>query len=236
MPISSYAVIGAGLVGAASAYRLRRAGFDVTLIDPGMSRRGASVGNAGHIAAEQTAPVASPQTLLSFPALLFAFGGPLDFRWRDVALLAPWIPTFVRACARDRYADGCAALTVLMHDALGAWMRLSVDVGDGTLIAPIGHAVVWMRADVARERAAAWRAAPIGAVARRDMEPEELLRYGDVLRALPAGGVVFSGTGQVRSPQAAREALIGAFVEAGGEIVRAAACGVRRCSRERRLC
>lgn len=226
MAIQSYTVIGGGLVGAASAYRLRRAGFEVTLIDPGMARRGASFGNIGHIATEQIAPLAAPQTLLSFSARLFAFGGPVDFRWRDAALLAPWIAHFVRACRRDAYEHGCAALSALMREPLQAWLRLSADVGHAEMIAPNGHAVVWMQADAARKRAAAWRATPIGAASFRDMEFEELQEYLAVLRAQPAGGVVFSGTGHLWSTQGVREAVIAAFAAAGGCIVQASALRV----------
>lgn len=81
-----WAVVGGGLVGAATALRLQAAGFETTLIDRGDSRRGASFGNIGHIAAEQCEPMPSPATLKGAVGRLFAFGGPLDFRARDASL------------------------------------------------------------------------------------------------------------------------------------------------------
>jgi len=227
MTSRSYAVIGAGLVGAACAYRLRRAGFDVSLIDPGEIRRGASFGNIGHIATEQTEPLASPQMLRSFMARLFAFGGPVDFRWRDAALLGPWIARFLRASSEREFARGCVALGALMREPLEAWLRLGAEIGRSDLIAPNGHAVVWMKPGRAQARRAAWRGAAIGAATVRDMEPEERAAYRGVLRTAPAGGILFAGTGQVRSPQAVRAALIEAFLAAGGRTVEGAACSVR---------
>ncbi|MBC7768992.1 MAG: FAD-binding oxidoreductase [Phycisphaerales bacterium] len=51
------------------------------------------------------------------------------------------------------------------------------------------------------------------------MTAPELERYAAVLRAAPAAGVLFEGTGQVSEPQAARDAIVAAFVKKGGESV-----------------
>ena len=88
--MKSILVIGGGLVGAASALRLQAAGIQTTLIDPGDKRRGASFGNAGHIGAEQVMPWSTWPNMISAPAHLFGFGGPLDFRWSDIGLWFPW--------------------------------------------------------------------------------------------------------------------------------------------------
>ncbi|MGC1304830.1 MAG: FAD-dependent oxidoreductase, partial [Caulobacteraceae bacterium] len=70
--------------------RLAQAGFSTLLLDAPSDRRPASYGNAGHIAIEQTAPLASPAALRSAPRRLFAFGGALDFRLRDIGTWGPW--------------------------------------------------------------------------------------------------------------------------------------------------
>src|SRR5262249_46083042 len=71
-------------------------------------------------------------------------------------------------------------------------------------------------ADRARET---WARTPIGAAHFRDMTEAELARYGGVLRARPAGGLYFSGTGQISDPQDAREAILARFSKSGGEVV-----------------
>lgn len=224
MTARSWLVVGGGLVGVASALRLQAAGFDVTLVDPGDARRGASFGNIGHIATEQCEPLASTASLLSFPGRLFAMGGPLDFRLRDLPLWAPWAVRFMAASRPAAFARGTETLTALLQEPLAAWERL-LTLGRCApgLVRPEGHAVVWMDTEHARAGIAAWRAARTGAVTMREMEPAELRAYGAALRRPPVAGLRFDGTGQVSEPQAVRDALLAAFTARGGRTVAAKA-------------
>jgi D-amino-acid dehydrogenase len=214
----SFLIVGGGLIGAASALRLIAAGFTVTLIDPGDPRRGASFGNAGHIAAEQPAPHASPETLRSAPGRLFLFGGPLDFRWRDVELWGPWAARYVAACDKRAFAAGSAALGGLMGDPLSAWERLLALANAPDLLLRSGHAVIWMSPKRAQAGLAAWRRASLGPASCREMTRTELNAYIEVMRAPPEAGLMFHGTGQVRDPQAVRAALLADFRARGGSV------------------
>ncbi len=60
-------VIGGGIVGLSVALALQERGTAVRLVDDAPARLPASAGNAGHIAIEQTAPLASLATLASLP-------------------------------------------------------------------------------------------------------------------------------------------------------------------------
>lgn len=221
MQPKSYLVIGGGLVGAASALRLQAAGFAVTLIDPGDARRAASFGNIGHIAAEQVSPLASRENLRTFPGRLFGLGGPLDFRWRDAGLWAPWALKFIAASDSGSHAKGQQALTAILAHALPAWRRLAEFSGAPEVVGRDGHAVVWMseRAAVAGRRS--WDGAATGSAAFRPMGDEELNGYAPVMARPPVAGIRFSGTAQVSEPQAARDALMAAFRARGGEVVHA---------------
>lgn len=213
----SYIVIGGGLVGAASALRLQAAGFAVTLIDPGDPRRGASFGNIGHIAAEQVQPLASRESLKTFPGRLFGAGGPLDFRWSDIGLWGPWAARFIAATAPERYRRGEAALTAILAEALPAWRRLAEFADAPDVVGRDGHAVVWMSPRAADKGLAAWARTRTGGAAFRPLTTGELEVYGGVMRQAPVAGVRFTGTAQVSEPQAAREALLAAFEARGGE-------------------
>lgn len=220
--MKSILVIGGGLVGAASALRLQAAGVEVTLIDPGDKRRGASFGNAGHIGVEQVMPWSTWPNLLSFPKHLFGLGGPLDFRWSDIGLWGPWAWRFMQASDPARVATGQAALTAILRDAMSAWRRLESLAEMSGMVIPHGQANVWMskaNADAAR---AVWDRTPIGGASFRDMTGDELARYAAVLRRPPESGLMFSGTGQVRDPQGARDTILSSFTTRGGEIVRGA--------------
>ena len=61
------AVIGAGVVGVASATYLRRDGHEVVLLDAEGSGAGASQGNAGCVNGSSVVPVAMPGVLANVP-------------------------------------------------------------------------------------------------------------------------------------------------------------------------
>lgn len=218
--MKSILVIGGGIVGAACALRLQAAGVQTTLIDPGDKRRGASYGNAGHIGSEQVAPWSAWGNVLRAPRSSFGAGGPLDFRWSDVALWTPWSMQFLRACDPARFERGREALIELLADSLPAWHRIAELAGAPELVIPHGHVTAWMTARGAEAGLAACAAAKWGrTTSYREMTGAELARYGDVLSRAPTAAVIFSGTGQVSDPQGAREAMLASFAERGGESV-----------------
>lgn len=214
------------MIGAACALRLQSAGFAVTLIDPGDQRRAASFGNAGHIATEQVSPWASWRNLRTFPGRLFGVGGALDFRWRDIGAWAPWSIRFLAACRSEAFLRGEHALTGLLADAMPAWRRLAHLAGRPDIIRANGHNVVWMTSRGADAGRSSWERAKTGVAEFRAMTPDELDRYAPVVRAPPVAGLSFSGTGQVSEPQAARDALLNAFVQAGGETQQGSIAGL----------
>lgn len=218
--MKSILVIGGGLVGAACALRLQAAGVQVTLIDPGDKRRGASYGNAGHIGSEQVAPWSAWGNVLRAPRSSFGAGGPLDFRWSDVALWAPWAMRFLRACDPSQFERGREALDNLLADSLPAWQRIAELAQAPEIVIPHGHATAWMTERGAELGLAACARAKWGrATSYREMTGAELARYGAVLNRVPKAAVIFSGTGQVSEPQAARDAILASFAERGGETV-----------------
>jgi D-amino-acid dehydrogenase len=225
--MKSILVIGGGLVGGACALRLQSAGVQVTLIDPGDKRRGASYGNAGHIGSEQVAPWSAWGNVLRAPRSSFGMGGPLDFRWSDVALWTPWSMQFLRACDPARFERGREALIALLADSLPAWHRIAELAGAPELVIPHGHVTAWMTPRGGEEGLAAFAKAKWGSTTSyREMTSGELARYSAVLNRLPQAAVVFAGTGQVSEPQAARDAILASLTERGGEIVTGSATRV----------
>ncbi|MGP1276265.1 MAG: NAD(P)/FAD-dependent oxidoreductase [Caulobacterales bacterium] len=215
-------VIGGGIIGAACAFRLQAAGLDVTLVDPGDRERAAAFGNAGHIATEQVTPLASLPTLANVPSRLFATGGPVDFRLRDAGLWLPWSARLVRAALPDRFAGGTRALSALLSGAGDAWLELARDAGlPDRAVRMEGHGIIWFDPLRAARGQKAWQKAPLGTASIRPMESFELDQYETVLARRPAGGLRFSGTGQVRDPGGLLEDLLAAGTKAGVQTVAA---------------
>lgn len=215
----SFLVIGGGLVGAASALRLQAAGVQTALVDIGDRRRGASFGNAGHLGAEQVTPWSTWDNIAGAPEKLFGFGGALDFRWSDLPLWGPWSLRFLAACSAARVARGQAALSAILAETLPAWRRLADLAGAPEIVLPHGHLSVWMTPAGAEQGLKAWSRMQLGTATAREMTIAELARFEGVLLRPPAAGMKVEGTGQVRDPQGARDAILSSFQARGGEIV-----------------
>ena len=213
---TSAVVIGAGVVGLSCALRLQRCGLQTTLLDAQAQPRGASYGNAGHIAVEQVEPLASWATLRSAPRRLFAVGGALDVR--DPLWVAPWALKLARASTPARFQAGCAALGGLLRAALPAWRELVDELGRRDLLRTDGHLVVWESAASAAQRREAWLCANTGDAQVRDMDAAELDEVAAAVRVRPAGGVRFEGTGQVVDPGVMLQVLREAFEACGGVV------------------
>jgi D-amino-acid dehydrogenase len=107
-------VVGGGVVGAACAHYLRRAGRDVTIIDQGRFGGGCSHGNCGYVCPSHVLPLAAPGALWSTLKTLAARNSPLKVRWRFDPALWGWFRRFARRCnQRDMLAAGHALHALL---------------------------------------------------------------------------------------------------------------------------
>ena len=210
------AIVGGGIVGHACALRLLRAGHAVTLLDDDAHGMAASWGNAGHIATEQVAPLASLAMLRSAPRRLFAFGGPLDLRqsWR----LGGWIARYLAACAPARHRRGCDAMRELLAGALPAWREFAAELGAPELLRESGHIVCWGTLAAAKHGAQVWRGSDIGSAALGEVDAQTRERLTRLLATPPAGDIAFSRTAQIDDPQRLRERVRQRFLQCGGMV------------------
>jgi len=146
---------------------------------------------------EQTTPLASQLVLRSAPFRLFAFGGPLDLRLRDIAAWGPWANRYLQACRPDATLAGTRALASLLAAAAAAWRRLVQDLGSPDLLIEHGHLVVWESAKTAARGRASWAAADTGAVGIRALSADERRTLQTQVARPLADGVAFEGTGQI---------------------------------------
>lgn len=120
-------VIGAGIVGCATAYHLARSGFAVHLVDansqPGT---GTSFANGAQLSYSYVEPFASPATFWSIPSLLFSHDSPIRFRLRADPQQWRWIAQFLAACTTTRVEAGTLRLLQLARTSrtvLDRWLR-----------------------------------------------------------------------------------------------------------------
>lgn len=111
-------VVGAGITGLSAGEWLRRAGWQVTLIDPVMpgDPEQASFGNAGILARASVMPVASPSLVRKAPRMLFDPDSPLFLRWSYLPRLLPWLIPFLRNSRPARIREIAQGLSQMSYD------------------------------------------------------------------------------------------------------------------------
>jgi D-amino-acid dehydrogenase len=103
-------VVGGGVAGLCSAYYLRRAGADVTVVEERRVGSGASSGNAGWITPAQAGPLPEPGLVGYGLRSLVDPDSALYFEPRQLARMLPWLARFAARCNEREHARGRLAL------------------------------------------------------------------------------------------------------------------------------
>jgi D-amino-acid dehydrogenase len=119
-------VIGAGIVGCASAWQLALDGHDVQLVDaapePGTLT---SFANGAQLSYSYVEPFASPGTLKGLPAMFLSRHSPVRFSLRADPHQWTWLLRFVRACSAEAARSGTFHLLELARQSrltLESWL------------------------------------------------------------------------------------------------------------------
>jgi len=126
--MSQTIVIGAGIVGATTAYYLAKAGHEVMVLDA-QAEAGldTSFANGGLLAANSALPWSSPGTPLQLLKWIGREEAPLLLRPSAVPALTGWGPRFLSNCRPRKYLETASTLTRLGQYSLGLLDALVVD-------------------------------------------------------------------------------------------------------------
>jgi glycine/D-amino acid oxidase-like deaminating enzyme len=210
-------VIGAGIIGLACALRLQADGLKVHLADRDAPGRGASFGNAGHIATEQVYPLASPQVVRGAVSMLIDAEGALRVRPQYLLGIAPWLVRFLWASRPSAYTRGVAALSALQSTAAADLTDLLRDANAAHLLHMDGHLML-----VESEASIASAKREIADLAKHGVDAEwlnadQVRKLAPDINAPIQGAYHYQGTGHVEDPLAVSDALFAAFTKAGGQ-------------------
>jgi len=128
-PAPDVAIVGAGIIGVATAYKLRQAGRSVVLIDRKGIAEETSRGNAGAFAFSDVLPMSGSGVLKKLPRWLSDPLGPLTIPPAYLPAIAPWLIRYWRAGWADKVAAGIKAQSALMRLAASEMQMLVADAG-----------------------------------------------------------------------------------------------------------
>ena len=219
------AVVGAGIIGVASAMRLARQGLRVVVIDPQEPGHGASFGNAGHLATEQVFPIADSSILKRLPAMLMDPMGPLRLDWKYLPRALPWFTRLLLNLRSAPFQRTVAGLRALNESSLGAWHRLLNDIQRPELLKMEGSLLVFERPDSRPALAALQRRM------QQQQVPVDWWQAGAVRGTAPQlseriqGGLFFPNTGHFIDPYRVVRELVEAAKASGVQFVKQAVQG-----------
>ncbi len=115
-------VIGSGVVGMTTAWRLARDGHSVTVVDRApTTAQGASHANGAQLSYSYVAPLANPGVWFDLPKYLFGRNTPMRFRPTFDLFQYRWLLKFMAACTREQAlitTDRLLRLAYLSRDVL----------------------------------------------------------------------------------------------------------------------
>lgn len=136
-------ILGAGVVGLATAAALVRRRHAVTLIDPSDPGLGCSFGNAGCFSLASIVPVGMPGMWRKVPGWLLDPAGPLSIPPSYARHIAPWIFKLLRSSTTQRVQAIADDLHTLLAPTLDYWRPLAAWAGVPQLIQQNGWAVAY---------------------------------------------------------------------------------------------
>ena len=139
----SVIVVGAGIVGVATALCLQMEGHRVTVLDPKAPGTATSFGNAGSIALGAMYPTGSPGNLKQVPKMLMDPASAISVRWSYLPRMLPWFVRFFAASRPSRVEQIARELATIVPSAGDAHLSLMKAHGIEGIVKPLGWLKVY---------------------------------------------------------------------------------------------
>jgi len=220
-------IIGAGIVGIATACYLRRDGHQVTVVDQRPPGEYCSFGNAGILSPGSIVPQAMPGVLKKVPKYLLDPLGPLTVRWSYLPRAMPWLLRFLASAERACVEETADALSPLTGQTFDAYDPLVKRAGVSDLIRKTGYLVVYERDESYRRDAYAWKLRRDRGVEVEELDAEGVQRRVPALAKIYERGLYLPEQGYVANPERLTKALAAQFERDGGSILQRQVLDIR---------
>ena len=223
---SDIVIVGAGIVGIATAALLTEAGHTVTVIDRSGIAEQTSKGNAAAFAFSDIMPLASPKIILKAPKWLLDPLGPLSIRPSYLPRLAPWLWQFWKASQPWRLEASIAAQTALMRLAETEMMALVERAGIAHMVRHDGSLELHESETEFKATLSGWRRREQAGIAFEHVRGARLAELQPGLSPRFVAGTFVPGWKTVSEPQHFAQALWAHAERLGAVFIKAEASGL----------
>jgi D-amino-acid dehydrogenase len=213
-------IIGAGIVGIATAAYLKRDGHDVTVVDMRPPGEYCSFGNAGILSPGSCVPLATPGIQWKVPGYLMDSMGPLTIRWGYLPKAAPWLLRFLAASTPARVEAIANALRPLLRQTFDAYAPLAKHAGVADLIRQTGYVVAYGKRSSYVGDNIAWKLRRDRGVAIEELDEDGIRQRVPQLTGRYETGLYLPEQGFVANPGRLTKGLAAQFERDGGTILR----------------
>lgn len=220
-------VIGAGIVGLATAHHLLREGVRVTLVDRDPEGDKASFGNAGGIAVTEVIPASLPGMLWKVPGWLVDPLGPLAIRPGHAPRLIPWLLRFSSAGRPSEVRRIVTALAALNGRVYHDLLPLLAEHGLQAELQQLGALTVYEKEAAFEKEAVQWDLKRACGVEMRTLSGNEARELEPALGQSITRGVFTPQWSHVRDPKVLVDKLRQSLVSRGLCIRIGEVCGIR---------
>lgn len=226
LPAHDVIIIGAGIIGLATAHRLQQAGRTVTLLDPNGIANRASAGNAAAFAFSDILPLASRGLLWKVPRWLMDPLGPLAIRPAYIPRLLPWFWRFVQAGRPEAMARSIAAQAALMRLAEAEMGSLVAACGLAGMVRRDGSLELYESEAEVVAGGPGWRHRAAAGIDFEHLRGARLAELQPGLAPRFIAGTFVPGWQTVAEPQLFARTIAAHVLAQGGQIIEAEARGI----------
>jgi D-lysine oxidase len=209
-------VLGAGIVGVATALHLAKRGLAVALVDRRGPGEETSYGNTGIIEGNTVFPPAFPRSLAALARVAFKRSPEANYHLASLAKVAPWLLAFRAASQPAKLLETAHAMRPLFGRAIAEHEALMAEAGAAHLMRKTGWLKLYRSdasfAATAREREVA---AQFG-IAIRVLDPEAARELEPALNPVFRHALDCAGATSISDPLALTRAYAARFAALGG--------------------
>ncbi|MDX1780884.1 MAG: FAD-dependent oxidoreductase [Thalassovita sp.] len=221
-------IVGAGIVGVATAVWLQRDGHEVVLVDRAGPAEGASFGNGGVLASASVVPVTTPGLWRKAPRMVLDPDSPLFLRWSYLPRMLPWLARYL-SHANDRDVRRTAkALYPIVGDSLADHRALAEGTGAEKWITEADFVYLYRSRRDYLADAYEWKFNREYGFEPVEYEGEALRNYDPAYGGTIGFGAAMPNHGRIADPGQYVKDLAAHVVARGGQLVTAEVTGLIR--------